>query len=86
MSLSAYSSSIASSSQRRQVKYDEKFTDYAAPDSSCFIDDIVRLHDNNHQAVDDFTDNTNMDSNAIRKLKNKEAAMKSRQKKKSESD
>lgn len=50
-----------------------------APDSSCFIDDILRQNDAQQQA-EDLTENTNMDldSAALRKMKNRDAATRSR--------
>jgi len=54
MSLSAYSSSYASSLNRREAKVNEKRADFEVPDSSCFIDDI--LNQNEQQRADDFTD------------------------------
>ncbi len=87
MSLSGFSSSFASQAARRDAKYKEKLSEMAAPDSSCFIDDILRRNDAQQQA-EDLTENTNMDldSAALRKMKNRDAATRSRQKKKSESD
>jgi len=53
MSLSACSSSYASSVNRREAKLDDKRAEFIAPDSSCFIDDILRQNFKHHEDLTD---------------------------------
>ena len=85
MSLSAYSSSYTSTANRREAKISEKRAEFLAPDSSCYEEDILK-ESSLKQNQEDLTDQTNLNSTSLRKMKNRDAAMKSRQKKKSESD
>ena len=77
MSLSAYSSSYTSTANRRETKISEKRTEMYAYERNRLIDDVLE-DDVMVKNLEDLTDQTNLDSAALRKMKNRDAAMRSR--------